>query len=55
MAAKNKVKVRESDLIELISEADNYTLWGDKAWKARKRLLNAIESDFHWETDNGSN
>lgn len=45
MVAKKKVKVRESDLIELISEADEYTLWGDKAWKARKRLLNAIDRD----------
>lgn len=45
MAPKKKVKVRESDIIEVIKEADNRTLWGDNAWKARNRLLDAVGKD----------
>lgn len=40
-----KVKVDEADIIEVIREADNKTLWGDKAWKARNRLLSAVGTD----------
>lgn len=41
MAVKKKVKVKASDIIKALEEADLYVLWSASAWKARKRLYDA--------------
>lgn len=37
------VLVRKKDLVKVIEKADDYVLWGSSSWKARKRLVEAME------------
>lgn len=49
MDEKKKTVVNEADILEVIRAADQKLSWDNKAWKARARLLKAVEGDYHWE------